>query len=316
MRRQKSTRRISDSTVTFNIKQTSGKLEKAIEDFRRQLFKKTPDDLRRKGSLLRIKTAARKVARLLVEATGQKKLPINLNPICQKMLIHSLIPDTGLSPYVSELIPDASGFTIKISEKERGIRRRSAIAHEIGHTLFYDTTKLPPARIFRVMLHRPQMDKEEWISWDFARELLLPTELVEQELSQIRFPSAKKILEFAGKWEVSVELLCHRVIRDLGIWRNCVMFTFGLEKNGIDERTIRIYRGKKFPRFRLLGREGLFCSSKEFSTLVKQLEKSEALEKSIEWVGLQMWVQLIKYSRLWPRVFGILEIPAIASRQD
>jgi hypothetical protein len=288
----------------------SEQLHAVISEFRRQLFGKTPDIFRQKGSCLRLKKTATKIAELLVEATGQQKLPIDLEPIRKRMLVHTVVEDPNLSAFVSELCPDSCGFEIKIAGKERGIRVRAAIAHEIGHTLFYDTTRLPPIRIFPNTLRTPRMDKQEWISWDFARELLLPRKLVCDTPLPNGLPSAEKMVRYAKKWRVSVAFTCHRIIRDLGLWKNSVMFTFSLRENRMDLPTVRVYRGKAFPRFRLLGREGLVTSS-EFARLVGKLQELETLDDCFDWQDTLMWVQFSKYSTSPPRVVGVIELPSL-----
>lgn len=302
-----------DNSAALCKEAVNQELDRAIRVFQMQLFKKTPDELRRKGSCLRLKEVAIKIASLLVESTGQQELPIDLKPICKKMLIHTIVPDKSLSSYTAELTPDANGFTIRISDREAIIRRRVAIAHEIGHTLFYDTRKLPPIRIFAGTPRSPRTDKEEWLSWDFARELLLPRMLVEDKLKQESTPSAQKIIRFARNWWVSVELLCHRVIRDLRIWKNCAIFTFDLVENRIDRATIRTYRGQEFPQLRFSGQVGLLTSSSEFAKLMSRFQKLKLLECPLEYLDYEMWVQLFRYPEVPSRVVGVLEIPALTA---
>jgi Zn-dependent peptidase ImmA (M78 family) len=295
--------------ICSNVKteQLDQQLEMAITNFRKELFRKSPDDLKREGSCLRLKVTAREVASLLIGITGQSEMPINLEPICRKMLIHAIV-DQDNSLFLSELIPDHSGFVVRVSREARGGRRSAAIAHEIGHTLFYDTTKFPPIRILNKACHS-SIDKQEWISWDFARELLLPSKLIIQKLCQTRFPSVKKLCELAEEWRVSVDLLCHRIIHDLGIWGNCVLFTSNLEKNSTNKKSIRIYRGKEFPKFRLLGNKGLLTASDEFAKLVAKLQRMEVVEEILEFSRFRIWVELVRFSSFHTRLAGVLEIP-------
>jgi hypothetical protein len=286
------------------------KVENALSDFRGHLFRTRSSILALKGSCLRLKTKARNIATLLLEVTEQNEFPIDLNPICKEMHIHTIQRDDG-SPFVSELCPDPKGFVIRIQDQLGGVRLRAALAHEIGHTLFYDTTQFPPVQIFRSTHSHSKADKQEWISWDFARELILPQKLIEQILLHQIYPSVSELMSISKRCEVSIDMLLHRIIRDLSIWQNCTMFICDIDSTRDKIGQTRVYRGRRFPKFRLMGSNGLL-NSKEFQTFVQQLNQTQKLEQGLQFEGYDIWVSLNKYGARHTRVVGVLEIPALS----
>ena len=287
------------------------RLETALSDFRKYLFRKPLETIELKGSCLRLKAEAREIAELILESTGQHELPTDLNAACKEMNVHTVQFVEGLQ-FESELKPDKRGFTVEIDGCVTGVRRRAAIAHEIGHTLFYDIAKMPPRPILMNGQPHSKMDKQEWLSLDFARELLLPQKLVEKLALSNRCLSIEKILNISKKCDVSVDMLLHRFVYDLDIWQNCAIIISEMNQDSVSK--FRLYRGRRFPKFRLLGPIGMI-KSKEFQALIAELENTPNLERSVEFLGFQLWVSMTKYGRAHPRVLGVLEVPALSDAQ-
>jgi uncharacterized protein DUF955 len=92
----------------------------------------------------------------------------------------SIVFDQRLSSE-ARLEPGLTGFSIRLNGslafKENERRRRFALAHELGHTLFYDLNKIPPERIIPLPLHDPL---EEDVCDKFASALLIPLWYLEE----------------------------------------------------------------------------------------------------------------------------------------
>lgn len=293
---------------------SEAKLEKAIQAFRKTLYKKTEATIKEKGGFARVKNEASKIANLLIEVTNQHKLPIDLSCICEKMLIHTILKDQPLSSFSAELIPDERGFILKLGKMDNKARKRATIAHEIGHTLFYDTKRLPPFRILRYRPHASHLDKEEWIAWDFARELLLPKALFIKELASTMYSaSTSGIVRLARAFEVSVELFCRRAILDLNFWDPCTLFICDIEAERLCIGSAKIYRTKSFPKFSLKGPKGLLNVSSELKEIIKRTcdARSKSDSGFIEFEGIPLWIQLLRYSGYPQRILGLLELPPI-----
>lgn len=287
-------------------------LEKAIQTFRKILYRKPTATIKKKGSLVRVKNQAIEIARLLVRATGQNQLPIDLEPICEKMLIHTITESQSLSPFSAELIPNESGFTLRLEKSKNKARKRATIAHEIGHTLFYDTNRSPSSRILRYRAPTPREDKEEWIAWDFARELLLPRDMFLEELhSKMPSPSAPRIVELARKIEVSVDLFCRRAICGLNYWDPCATFTGETEAGRVRMSTIHVCRTKNFPPFYIKGKSGLLSLCPELRGMIRRVCSAELVSDSnfVEFGGFHLWIQVMRHFAHPQRILGILELP-------
>ena len=81
-------------------------------------------------------------------------------------------------------------------------RNRFRIAHEIGHSFFYDRRVPPPLRLF------PCSDKEEAFCDEFASALLVPRSIIRNIT-----PSPANVFVIAQKYDVSVELAARAVAK-------------------------------------------------------------------------------------------------------
>ena len=105
------------------------------------------------------------------------------------------------------LKPIPSGFVILLSNNQTTVRRRFSIAHEIGHTFFYDNSQIIPIKILPKELSKTLGDnKEEDICNSFARELLMPNELVRRSIQDIKERNLRIIIDLATKYMVSPEV--------------------------------------------------------------------------------------------------------------
>ncbi len=114
------------------------------------------------------------VAGQLLQDMRHVGVPVDLSP----MLIARKTTIIGFDqhlPCEARLETGPTGFLIRLSgslaSEENEGRRRFALAHELGHTLFYDLNELPPERIIRLPLHDPV---EEEVCDKFAAALLVP----------------------------------------------------------------------------------------------------------------------------------------------
>lgn len=110
----------------------------------------------------------------LLQDARQVGLPVDLSP----MLIARKTTIIGFDqhlPCEARLETAPTGFLIRLSgslaSEENEGRRRFALAHELGHTFFYDLNELPPERIIHLPLHDPV---EEEVCDKFAAALLVP----------------------------------------------------------------------------------------------------------------------------------------------
>jgi hypothetical protein len=94
-------------------------------------------------------------------------------------------------------------------------RRRFSLAHEIGHTLFYEKRdgKLKPRK------DAPKGDGLEAACHKAASMILVPNKALRAEVRQRKLDVTSSIVELAGRFEVSIEVMLRR-LNDLGVFES------------------------------------------------------------------------------------------------
>jgi len=157
--------------------------------------------------------------RRMLSESGQLALPVNVATACavQKIRIIRIGPmaaegaldvcDDGFQvrvrgQYTSdfEVTPHAS-----ISWLTR--RQRCTVAHEIGHTLFYDSKVTPP----QMLKGSPRAGLLEHFCHLAGRRILIPEFALEAELAQGEPISSEFVLAIADRFIVSPEVALRRV---------------------------------------------------------------------------------------------------------
>jgi hypothetical protein len=119
-----------------------------------------------------------------------------------------------------------NGFILKINKSKNETQKRTLIAHEVGHTFLYDVDEIPIKPIFsrdRVSDYFEKdrhslYSKEEAFVYEIARHILVPSNLLEKDLSLT--PSLDMFLESCGKnhFHVSKDLMAKRLYWDTHNW--------------------------------------------------------------------------------------------------
>ncbi|MGH2361892.1 MAG: ImmA/IrrE family metallo-endopeptidase [bacterium] len=120
-------------------------------------------------------------------------------------------------PMVSEgrLLPlKGGGFKVDILRSQASARARFSLAHEIGHTFFYDLTARPATR--RESAASLAQELEERFCDEFAAQLLFPCDAVQRVFGGV--PSLEepcnlmRVVEATSReWSVSVETVLRRL---------------------------------------------------------------------------------------------------------
>ena len=163
----------------------------------------------------------------LLDLTKQSAPPIDLKPLLRLRRILAVKYDSSLGCR-AKLIPVERGFEIRVDESLRYRFRREnwrfTIAHEIGHTFFYDLDTVVPRRYPGIPVGNIP---EERFCDLFACELLMPQKLMvdrfrpeifeeEQSCDHSLFKSVFKIQR---EFDVSLGSICLRIVKDLSLWR-------------------------------------------------------------------------------------------------
>lgn len=139
-----------------------------------------------------------------------------LREIARLRRIHSIEFFQDSAAPEAVLVPMHEGFIVRLRPNLSIVRNRASIAHEIGHTFFYDLIASPPIRLLAWGSSGTLSQKEENICWAFARELLMPRELITAEK---RAPGNKSGLDWlfylVDCFGVSLKLATFRLLWDL-----------------------------------------------------------------------------------------------------
>ena len=148
------------------------------------------------------------------------------------------------------LIPRIGGFTVMINDANYSHRRiLTSLAHEVGHTYFYDIFTDPPTPLINRSILKSEYFHGEWegLAYDVGRTLLLPKKHFETYVNDFcRDISLKNFLKMYNGFKVSKDILAKRMFWDLGLW-DAYLF-WGYHKDGTiivsDKDKFRIKKGK------------------------------------------------------------------------
>ncbi|HUS99104.1 MAG TPA: ImmA/IrrE family metallo-endopeptidase [Candidatus Thermoplasmatota archaeon] len=213
--------------------------------------------------------------------SSQYNPPVNLEPIAKLRKMHTFIKIPRDNH--GKLVPDSDGFKIYLSDKDPLNLQRVTIAHEIGHTLFFNLSSSPPSRSPRKNVSNIIQDKEEWLCYDFARELLMPTSKSLKLLQHnYRRPSMEGLYEIARIFQVSLDVVCWRIFRDFRLWQDAAVFFISSNADPLIVKKKYIYRGEKIKKRNIQIRQ--FLKNHEISTTIKYTFTHPNSEKSVHFL--------------------------------
>ena len=162
----------------------------------------------------------RKLANDLLLQSNQVSPPIEWGPIFKLRRIQVCYPSGNLDSAnllrEAYIVPRQGGFELRFrSSGQSGGRVRFSIAHEIGHTYFFDTEANPPRKL---SIWRGLESDEERLCDIFASELLMPEEMIRRFLPDHTQQSLSVVIQLSKKFKVTYEALSRRLIEDLAAW--------------------------------------------------------------------------------------------------
>jgi hypothetical protein len=178
----------------------------------------------------------------ILSTAAQTSLPVDVVAVAR--LRKAEVKLLKLSSCKSLLLPRNGGFTIKVDSDLPLFKERVAIAHELGHTFFYDLSLDPPQRVYSYK--GSKYWEEHGFAFEIAREILLPTAIFEKLVrSSYQHASLRALRELSKKCEVSYDILRLKLVNDLKLW-DCVIFRS--EVKGEEVRTKRrdISKGQSY----------------------------------------------------------------------
>ncbi len=141
------------------------------------------------------------------------------------------------------LVPNGRGFTLLVKVGLTPERERSVIAHELGHTYFFDVTKDPPEPF---STHGFSWENIEGPSYEIGRGILVPRRWL---LDRARRPSLESFLSLMHDFRVSAQVLARRLVHDVRLWD--ILLVISPEHLILSRRSAgSVFKGQSFRSFR------------------------------------------------------------------
>lgn len=155
------------------------------------------------------------------------------------------------------LAREKKGFIIKIHQEKSYTRKRTTLAHEIGHIFLFDLSKEPPEPSYGA-------DHFSWeiedLAFEIGRRILIPKKSIKNYLNKI--PSLNSFLKVKRKFQVSADILARSIFHDYCFWTPGILFA---KKNG------RKFTIPKSSKFRFWNND---TNSKKRKQIVNKIEKT------------------------------------------
>lgn len=182
------------------------------------------------------------VADILAEMHGHPP-PVELTNVCRRLGISLVDSHYENRSFEAILLPEKGGLTVSLKRKcaagkTYNLRERFTIAHEIGHSMFYDNNRRPPVRLVPGSMS-PQSKsfvREEQLCNSFAAALLVPIHSRSQVCTMA--PCFASLTELSSHFLVSREVLIRRIKYDFCAWRGVAFYKLALNSEG----TIRVQK--------------------------------------------------------------------------
>ncbi|MFC1542923.1 ImmA/IrrE family metallo-endopeptidase [Candidatus Neomarinimicrobiota bacterium] len=187
-------------------------------------------------------------ANVLRVETGQVTPPIILKPIAKLRLIQRVTYFPHADSPEATLVPAWGGFIVRLRPGMPRVRYRYSLAHEIGHTLFYDIASTRPIRLLSQNSVKGYYLREEAICKGFANQLLMPLDMVSLKLDSTKstMEGLAQIKYLARLFEVSFKTMALRLIWDIEDYKNTVMLFRNFSNYDLNHRSkVRRIWGRK-----------------------------------------------------------------------
>jgi Zn-dependent peptidase ImmA (M78 family) len=193
--------------------------------------------------------------RTLIYKSGQHSPPFNPQKIMKYKVIRKIIWNKNLTHRESMLIPKPDGFYIQANPNHPITRKRFSLAHEIGHTYFFDLGSSPPRKFYPISSSRYWV--EEGYACEIAREILMPEPYLSKITCKLtKAPSVHALIKLKSLFNISYEVLIRRLLFDAQLWNsnfwgnslwNAILITSEILPNDeANSPKIKVYRSPKF----------------------------------------------------------------------
>lgn len=159
----------------------------------------------------------RRLAQRLAERYGNSRPPFDPSRLASERRVNQIVVEPMAREAV--LLPTSDGFKIKIDSRLPRVRRRFALAHELGHTYFFNIDEPKPIRPYQ----RLRADHvEEKLCDVFAEEILMPEPRFSAHLQKLGEASLDALFQLTRTYDVSARCAAIR-IANLQLWKVAIV---------------------------------------------------------------------------------------------
>jgi hypothetical protein len=246
----------------------------------------------------------------LFDKTG-RNVPSDLNKFGSFRKVKNIIEDASLTTCEAMLTPIRGGFIIKYDPKVPETRQRFSIAHEIGHTFFFDLNvddQTMPQKTFKSF----SKTEEKWANL-IAGEILTPEPYFYKSVLEFgKKPSIYILKNLKLKFKVSLEVLIKRLLYDApkwnqNIWKDDLWECFIVigEENKENKIRLSFYRSPNFQykltfltRNRILELMNKILSQNKEGTDEKKPEKIEFSKRTCMIINAKGEIKIMEYNKI------------------
>ena len=195
---------------------------------------------------------------------GEKNPPFLKEPDFPLLCCRAIIKETEAIQWGHLEIFDTH-FIIHLNKNLSDARKRTVLAHELGHTFLYDLQSKPIVPLYirerSLDLLSPNIySDDEGFVYEIGRFLLAPTKVLPRFIPQV--PSLESFLTCCSLFQTTKDVMAKRLLWDIynfdteeKFWRNALLVFFPIHENGdlceIPKGNKYIYRGANFKNFHI-----------------------------------------------------------------
>jgi Zn-dependent peptidase ImmA (M78 family) len=151
---------------------------------------------------------------------------------------------------LASIIPIKGGFVLELAPDKLKTRQRFTIAHELGHTFFFNLQKEVPGVDF--LRRNSKYWVRERYSSRIAGEILVPRASIEKVLLVNNMDAYLDALDrLRSIYSVSFEVMSRRLVSDLEIWDCMVVMSKHDDSEGLRIDQNKTVRGKSFQKWKV-----------------------------------------------------------------
>ena len=145
------------------------------------------------------------------------------------------------------LTPTQNGFIIHLRSNLERKKKRTVVAHELGHTFFYNMSLEPPVQFISDQHSVLDNWAVEGAAFEIGRQILIPSDWLD---SVKRRESLEIFFSLIEKFDVTRDILARRLFHNLDLWEG-VLFFSPIQGSEVLPPKKQLFKSNKFKAFQI-----------------------------------------------------------------